>query len=93
MAEMFNVHSDVFDAIRSALRRATNEGRSMTIFTPFTDGYLEWFMVGATSKAAGMEEAGAIPCWSVQAHTAEAAEAAQVSAFELETPPEVDRAP
>lgn len=107
MAEMFDVHGNVFDAILSALRRATREERSMTLFTPIeADGYMEWFMVGATSKTEGMVEAGAVPCWSFQAHTKpqpeerercwadlEAEAAVKVSAFELETPPEVDRAP
>jgi hypothetical protein len=63
---MYLCHAELLDAIMSAFKLATEQEKSQTIYTPVNGP--ELYLVGHSSGAPDMIEAGAMPLFSVQAH-------------------------
>ena len=66
MATYYEVKSDPADALIRAAQKATQEERSQTVY--FAVNAPGIFLVGPTSKAEDMRQAGAAALYSVQAH-------------------------
>lgn len=66
MAEYYEVKQDEISALTCAVLKATREDKSMTVYAPVSNH--DFFLVGPSSGAADMREAGAVPLFSVQSH-------------------------
>ncbi len=67
MARYFTVYQNPANAMQQAFRESTRLGKSQSVYVP-TGTDEPFYLVGDTSAAEGMREAGAVPLMSIQSH-------------------------